>query len=278
MLMDWNTMAQAATEIQSASEKQTQAYALFRRSTSLMFRVACWGSVSSIMTEKNKEYQSVKNFSKTLAQKGIVIVAGGPYMEQGCGVGVQHAAHQGAFEISPEHSIGIDLYIPEWGTGASGRIYHNSVSPEKNDSNPVGFYIQAETLEDRMKYMEILAQVFIAFPVFGFGTDLERARMAQILYFLHTLKEQIPESIFPGSRAFREFGLFPKLLLIGPYNYCRSLADEIANTDESRAWVRDENNGIFVFRSTMEEGKVFIEEERQRWRDEILAAGGAPQN
>ncbi len=122
--------------------------------------------------------------------------------------------------MPPRHAVKtigllrIDLYIPEWGTGASGRIYHNSVSPEKNDSNPVGFYIQAETLEDRMKYMEILAQVFIAFPVFGFGTDLERARMAQILYFLHTLKEQIPESIFPGSRAFREFGLFPKLCVL----------------------------------------------------------------
>jgi len=186
---------------------------------------------------------------------------------------------QGAFEVDPDLSIGIDLHVPEWGGGAYGRIYRREGLDTKRDrESPVGFYLMAETLEDRMMFMEILSQVFIGFPVFGFGTDFERARMGQILYYVKTLKGEIPESIFVGPRGFREFGVRPRVVLIGPYNYCRTLVDHIACSDATRAWVGDDDHGIFVFRESIESAKRFILHERHRWRKAISSAGGVPGN
>nr|VFK17522.1 MAG: hypothetical protein BECKLPF1236A_GA0070988_101726 [Candidatus Kentron sp. LPFa]VFK32425.1 MAG: hypothetical protein BECKLPF1236C_GA0070990_101665 [Candidatus Kentron sp. LPFa] len=272
-------MTGAADRIQDVGAIKTREYIRFRDATSLEFRVCCWGSVSSIMMEGSPRYMAVRNFARELAREGIPIVAGGPYRENGCGVGVQHAAHQGAFEVDPDLSIGIDLHVPEWGGGGRGRIYRREApDTERDRESPVGFYLTAETLEDRMMFMEILSQVFIGFPVFGFGTDFERARMGQIRYFIETLKEEIPESIFVGPRGFREFGIRPRVVLIGPYDYCRNLVDHIADSDATRAWVGDDDHGIFVFRESIESAKHFILEERHRWRKAISNAGGVPEN
>lgn len=277
--MDWIKMSEAAANIEDASITKTRWYIRFREATSLEFRVACWGSVSSVMMEGHQDYADIKTFTGKLAQQGIPIVAGGPYMENGHGVGVQHAAHQGAFEVDRALSIGIDLHVPEWGTGENGRIYRwEKPDPEKDKCSPVGYYIKAETLEDRMMFMEILSQIFIGFPTFGFGTDFERARMGQILYYIKTLKAGIPESIFAGTRAFREFGIHPKIVLIGPYDYCRTLVDQIANTDATRAWVHSDDCGIFMFCKDIDSAKQFILKERDRWRETIIVAGGIPEN
>lgn len=277
--MDWQAMIDAAGCICDANAMKTREYVRFRDATSLEFRICCWGSVSSIMVEGSQDYMAVKNFTRELAREGIPIIAGGPYRENGHGVGVQHAAHQGAFEVHPDLSIGIDLHVPEWGGGSHGRIYRREAPDmERDRKSPVGFYLMAETLEDRMMFMEILSQVFIGFPVFGFGTDFERARMGQILYYIDTLKEEIPETIFVGSRGFREFGVRPRVVLIGPYDYCRTLVNHIADSDATRAWVGDHDHGIFVFRESIESAKRFILDERHRWREAISSAGGVPGN
>jgi len=275
--MDWITMSEVAANIEDASIKKTREYIRFREATELEFRVACWGSVSSIMVESHQDYVAVKTLTGELAQQGIPIVAGGPYMENGHGVGVQHAAHQGAFEVDPTLSIGIDLYVPEWNTGENGRIYKwEKLDTKRDKCSPVGYYIKAKTLEDRMMFMEILSQIFIGFPTFGFGTDFERARMGQILYYIKTLKAGIPESIFAGTRAFREFGIPPRIVLIGPYDYCRTLVNQIASTDVTRAWVQNDDCGIFMFYKDIESAKQFILKERDRWRETIIVAGGIP--
>ncbi len=276
--MDWITMSEAAANIENASVAKTCEYIRFREATSLEFRVACWGSVSSIMVEEHPDYIAVKTLTRELAQQGIPIVAGGPYMENDYGVGVQHAAHQGAFKVKPTLSIGIDLHVPEWDTGKNGRIYlWEKPDPERDRCSPVGYYIKAETLEDRMMFMEILSQIFIGFPLFGFGTDFERARMGQILYYIKTLKAGIPESIFAGTRAFREFGIHPRIVLVGSYDYCRTLVDQIV-TDTTRAWVKSDDCGIFIFCKDIESAKQFILKERDRWRKTIVVAGGMPEN
>nr|VFJ89581.1 MAG: hypothetical protein BECKLFY1418B_GA0070995_101619 [Candidatus Kentron sp. LFY]VFJ93994.1 MAG: hypothetical protein BECKLFY1418A_GA0070994_10364 [Candidatus Kentron sp. LFY]VFK23864.1 MAG: hypothetical protein BECKLFY1418C_GA0070996_11584 [Candidatus Kentron sp. LFY] len=272
-------MADAVGRIRGAGIARTREHARFRDATSLEFRVCCWGSVSSLMVEGHPHYTAVTNFARELAGEGIPIVAGGPYMERGHGVGVQHAAHRGAFSVHPDLSIGIDLHVPEWGGGTHGRIYRRQSSDGEWDTEmPVGFYIMAESLEDRMMFMEILSQVFIGFPVFGFGTDFERARMGQILYFIETLREKIPESIYVGTRGFREFGIRPRVVLIGPYDYCRALVEHIAESDATRAWVNGDERGIFIFRENMESARRFILDERTNWRKTILAAGGIPNN
>lgn len=236
------------------------AYRRIRAAMGSTFAVCGFGA--SNVPETSEAYQAARRFAARMAREGIPVVAGGPYTVGGRGRGIQHALHEGAHEVEPRMSIGCELLVPAWGEP-------EIIPCEPNLRNP-------DLLVTRLPTMLTLSSCFVAFGRAAFGTDLERAVVAQLLWLVRSVSAGgVPEGVFPGHAALR-CGFVPKLILVGDaYDYVRQ---KVASWAEAGLIPEDagrDERSVYTFVRDERAAEELVLSERQRFRDTLCLAARA---
>jgi hypothetical protein len=238
-------------------------YLRMRAAMGRTFAVCGFGA--SAVSEGEPSYQEARSFAGRMARAGIPVVAGGPYTVDGHGRGIQHALHLGAYHVDPRMSIGCELVVPAWGAPAI-------VPCEPNLLNP-------DLLVTRLPTMIALSSCFVAFGRAAFGTDLERALVAQLLWFVRTLPVGgVPDHLVAGSAALGH-GFVPRLALVGDaYDYTREKLRSWIGAGLVRPEVVDEKQGIYTHLPDARAAGDFVLAERARHREALDASGAEANN
>jgi len=236
----------------------TPLYRRMRRAAGYVFRCCGWGS--SAVASTDVMYTDAVLFAASLAREGVPVIAGGPYVENGQGRGIQHALHEGACSVHPAMSVGCELVIPAW---------------EFSEAKQYGQSLRCHDFGSRLTTMSVLASVYVCFPRFGFGTDFERSYYTQMVHLIYSLTaSDLPEDVFMGPLSL-QLGCVPRLVLIGDsYEYVQDMVSEMRRQKSISA--ESGGDDAYVFVRDTDEALMAVRNERIRWTNTLIRAGVTP--
>lgn len=219
----------------------------FAEASGYWFRSAVFGSAR--LGPVSQDYQDARWLSRFLAEQGIDVVTGG-------GPGIMEAAHVGANE-------------------GNQRSYSCSLKLPKEKSNGLAHLdFESEDFATRLQIFGILCCSYVCVAG-GFGTDLERAWVAQHIQILKDMGGiHTHPGLYPKNPSVR-LGFKPTLTLVGdPWKAVNGMLDHM----ERQKTINPEDRSIFRVVDTVREAAVLVLEDRVAWREQLAIHGAEPKN